>query len=206
MLNIVLNCIRQESAYKWYPNTVKDLSSKSVERGWWNINRRGFIDRQRKGVGVGEEENIFFLALHARSRTLALLEDVFEKNEKKNKITSVYRLDCYFNQHYQHRTNQKLRSCANAVLQNRGVCGQAFPCLPHSPVIPHFFALVPFFSTNSRGNAFYTGSALRNKGRPHARAVYFFTCENNMTFSEIFTCKDIMFPRESSAGISLVFM
>ena len=52
--------------------------------------------------------------------------------------------------------------------------------------------------------AFYTGSALRNKGRP--RAVYFFTCENNMTFSEIFTCKDIMFSRESSPGISLVFM
>ena len=208
MLNIVLNCIRQESAYKWYRNTVKDpssiFSSKSVERGWWNINRRGFIDRQRKGVGVGEEENIFFLALHARSRTLASLEDVFEKNEKKNKITSVHRLDCYFNQHYQHRTNQKLRSCANAVLQNRGVCGQAFPCLPPSPVIPLFFALVPFLSTNSRGNAFYTGSALRNKGRP--RAVYFFTCENNMTFSEIFTCKDIMFSRESSPGISLVFM
>ena len=82
---------------------------------------QGIIDRQRKGAGVGEEENIFFLALHARSRTLASLEDVFEKNEKKNKITSVYRLDCYFNQHYQHRTNQKLRSCANAVLQNRGV-------------------------------------------------------------------------------------
>ena len=41
-----------------------------------NINRRGFIDRQRKG-------------LRARPRELA---DVFEKNEKKNKTTSVYRL------------------------------------------------------------------------------------------------------------------
>ena len=168
-----------------------------------------------------EEENIFFLALHAQSRTLASLADVFEKNEKKNKITSVYRLDCYFNQHYQHRTNQKLCSCSNAVFQNRGVCGQAFPSLPPLPVIPLFFALVPFFSTNSRGNAFYTslrkhpfllalrrwgytGSVLRNKGRP--RAVFFFTCENNMIFSEIFTCKDIMFSRESSPGISLVFM
>ena len=49
-----------------------------------------------------------------------------------------------------------------------------------------------------------TQSALRNKGRP--RAVYFFTCENNMIFSEIFTCKDIMFSRESSPGISLVFI
>ena len=39
-----------------------------------NTNRGGFIDRQRKGVGVGE--------------------DVFENNEKKNKTTAVYRLDC----------------------------------------------------------------------------------------------------------------
>ena len=43
------------------------------------------------------------------------------------------------NQHYQHRANQKLRSWANAVFQNRGVCGQAFPSLPSpSPVIPFF--------------------------------------------------------------------
>ena len=48
-----------------------------------------------------------------------------------------------FNQHYQHRTNQKPRSWANAVFQNRGVCGQTFPSLPSSsPIIP-FFALVP---------------------------------------------------------------
>ena len=60
------------------------------------------------------------------------------------------------NQHYQHRTNQKLRSWANAVFQNRGVCGQAFPSFPSpSLVIPFFFALVPTFSTNSRGNACY---------------------------------------------------
>ena len=37
-----------------------------------NKNRGGFVDHQRKGVGVGEEE-------------------AFE-NEKKNKVTSVYRL------------------------------------------------------------------------------------------------------------------
>ena len=44
-----------------------------------------------------------------------------------------------FNQHYQHRTNQKLRSWANAVFQNRGVCGQAFPSFPSpSPLIPFF--------------------------------------------------------------------
>ena len=50
----------------------------------------GFIDRQGKRGGMGEEENRrFFLALRARSRTLA---DFFEKNEKKNRTTSVYRL------------------------------------------------------------------------------------------------------------------
>ena len=175
MLNIVLNCIRQESAYKWYRKTVKDpssiFSSKSVERGWWNINRRGFIDRQRKGVGVGEEENIFFLALHARSRTLASLEDVFEKNEKKKKITSVYRLDCYFNQHCQHRTNQKLHSCANAVLQNRGVCGQAFPCLPHSPVIPLFFCS-SHFSRRTRAETLSTQARLWGTMDDRVRSIF----------------------------------
>ena len=46
-------------------------------------NRGGFIDRHCKRVGVEEEENRrFFLTL----------ADVFEKNEKKNKTTSVYRL------------------------------------------------------------------------------------------------------------------
>ena len=48
------------------------------------------------------------------------------------------------NQHYPHRTNQKLCSWANAVFQNHGVCGQAFPSFP-SPVIHFFFALVPTF-------------------------------------------------------------
>ena len=63
------------------------------------------------------------------------------------------------NQHYPHRANQKLRSWANAVFQNRGVCGQAFPSFPSpSPVIPFFFfALVPTFSTTSRGNACFAG-------------------------------------------------
>ena len=38
-----------------------------------NKNHAGFVDRQREGVGVGEEE-------------------VFANKEKKNKTTSVYRL------------------------------------------------------------------------------------------------------------------
>ena len=51
-----------------------------------------------------------------------------------------------FNHHYQHCTNQKLRSWANAVFQNRGVCGQAFPSLPSpSPIIPFFFCSCPNF-------------------------------------------------------------
>ena len=46
-----------------------------------NKNPGGFVDRQHKGLGMGEEENRrFFLALRARSRALA---DVSEKNEKK---------------------------------------------------------------------------------------------------------------------------
>ena len=57
--------------------------------------------------------------------------------------------------------NQKLRSWANAVFQNGGVCGQAFPPPPPPPHPPPasflFSALVPMiFSTNSCGNASYT--------------------------------------------------
>ena len=43
------------------------------------------------------------------------------------------------NQHNHHRANQKLRSWANAIFQNCGLCGQAFPSFPFpSPVIPFF--------------------------------------------------------------------
>ena len=48
------------------------FSSKSVKREREKIYRGGFIDRQRKGEA------------HA---------DVFQKNEKKKKTSSVYRLD-----------------------------------------------------------------------------------------------------------------
>ena len=51
---------------------------------------------------MGEEENssvFFFLTLHARSRELV---DVFEKNEKKNKTTSVYRLPTQLHKSLQH--------------------------------------------------------------------------------------------------------
>ena len=60
-------------------------------------------------------------------------------------------------QHYQHRTNQKLRSWANAVFQNRGVCGQAFPSFPSSsPVIPFFFCSRPNFSRRTRAETLAT--------------------------------------------------
>ena len=45
------------------------------------MNRGGFIDRQRKGVGV-REDGIFFFLAHA---------SVFQKNEKKNKATSLHK-------------------------------------------------------------------------------------------------------------------
>ena len=53
------------------------------------------------------------------------------------------------NQHYPHRANQKLRSCAKAVYQNRGVCGQAVPSFP-SPVIHFFFRSCPSFLDEPR--------------------------------------------------------
>ena len=56
-----------------------------------------------------------------------------------------------FNHHYQHCTNQKLRSWANAVFQNRGVCGQAFPSLPSpSSIIPYFFLFLSQLSRRTR--------------------------------------------------------
>ena len=58
-----------------------------------------------------------------------------------------------FNQHYQHHTNQKLHSWANAVFQNRGVFGQAFPSLPSPSPVISFFALIQTFSKNSCRNA-----------------------------------------------------
>ena len=58
-------------------------------------------------------------------------------------------------QHYQHRANQKLRSLANVVFQNRGASGSFIPLPLPRPFF--FFALVPTFSTNSQGNACYAG-------------------------------------------------
>ena len=54
------------------------------------------------------------------------------------------------NQHYPHRANQKLRSWANAVFQNRGVCGQAVPSFPSPSPVIHFFCSCPSFLDEPR--------------------------------------------------------
>ena len=43
------------------------------------------------------------------------------------------------NNHYPHHANQKLGSWANAVFQNRGVCGQAVSSFPSPSPVIHFF-------------------------------------------------------------------
>ena len=62
------------------------------------INRRGFIDPQRQGGSGGGRRNIIIIFLSRAPRSLRsarVLANVFEKNEKKNKTTSVYRLYIY---------------------------------------------------------------------------------------------------------------
>ena len=61
------------------------------------------------------------------------------------------------NQHYPHRANQRLRSWANAVFQNRGVCGQAVPSFPSPSPSPVIFLLSQLSRRTSRGNACYAG-------------------------------------------------
>ena len=69
------------------------------------------------------------------------------------------------NQHYPHRANEKLRSWANAVFQNRGVCGQAVPSFPSPSSVIHFFLLLSQFSRRtSPGNACYAGYKCSCKG------------------------------------------
>ena len=59
-------------------------------------------------------------------------------------------------QHYQHRTNQKLRSWANAVFQNRGVCGQAVPSFPSPSPVILFFLLSSRRSRRTRAETLAT--------------------------------------------------
>ena len=87
------------------------------------------------------------------------------------------------NQHYQHRTNQKLRSWANAVFQNRGVCGQAVPLFPSPSPVIHFFLLSFQLSRRtSRGNACYAGydwASLIVESKFTIFALFYFVFEGN---------------------------
>ena len=65
------------------------------------------------------------------------------------------------NQHYAHRANQKLCSWANAVFQNRGVCGPAVPSFPSpSSVIPFFFCSFPSFLDEPREETLATQATI----------------------------------------------
>ena len=61
------------------------------------------------------------------------------------------------NQHHPHCANQKLHSWANAVFQNRGVCGQAVPSFPSPFPVINFFCSSQLSRRTSWGNACYTG-------------------------------------------------
>ena len=85
-----------------------------------------------------------------QSRAIVICDHKSDKTRSVAHVNKAYLVWLMFwvlsKQHYQHRTNQKLHSWANAVFQNRGVCGQAVPSFPSpSPVIP-FFCSRPNFS------------------------------------------------------------
>ena len=69
------------------------------------------------------------------------------------------------NQHYWHHTNQKQHSWANAVFQNRGVCGQAFPSFPSpSPVIPFLLSSQLSWRTRAETLALQATSKIETEG------------------------------------------
>ena len=85
-----------------------------------------------------------------QSKTFVICDHKSDETRSVTHVSKAYLVWLMFwvlsNQHYQHRTNQKLRSWTNAVFQNREVCGQAFPSFPSpSPVIPFFFCSLPNF-------------------------------------------------------------
>ena len=64
------------------------------------------------------------------------------------------------NHHYPHRANRKLRSLANAVFQNRGVCGQAVPSFPSPSPVINFFCSCPSFLDEPREETLATQARL----------------------------------------------
>ena len=95
-----------------------------------------------------------------QSKAIVICDHKSDKTRSVAHVNKAYLVWLMFrvlsNQHYQHRTNQKLRSWANAVFQNRGVCGQAVPSFPSpSPVIPFLFS-GPNFSRRTRAETLAT--------------------------------------------------
>ena len=103
------------------------------------------------------------------------------------------------NQHYPHRANQKLRSWANAVFQNRAVCGQAVPSFPSpSPVINFFLLLSQLSRRTSPGNACYAGYS------PNASSVYIRLCKHR---KKVFYCfYKITFPRKKRKTLCMALI
>ena len=98
-----------------------------------------------------------------QSKAIVICDHKSDKTRSVAHVNKAYLVWLMFrvlsNQHYQHHTNQKLRSWASTVFQNLGVCGQAqLPSFPSpSPVISFFLLSSQLFSTNSSGNACYAG-------------------------------------------------
>ena len=90
-----------------------------------------------------------------QSKAIVICDHKSDKTRSVAHVNKAYLVWLMF-RHYQHRTNQKLRSWANTVFQNRGVCRQAFPSFPSpSPVIP-FFCSRPNFSQRTRAETLAT--------------------------------------------------
>ena len=78
-----------------------------------------------------------------QSKAFVICDHKSDETRAVTHVNKAYQVWLMFrvlsNQHNHHRANQKLHSWANAVFQNCGVCGQAFPSFPFpSPVIPFF--------------------------------------------------------------------
>ena len=109
------------------------------------------------------------------------------------------------NQHYRHRANQKLRSWANAVFQNRGVCGQAVPSLPSPSPVIHFFCSCPSFLYEPREETLATQAK-----KPPARTGGFFESVRTPAYGSFRLVRNVRlsikyfgnFPWESFEGIT----
>ena len=104
-----------------------------------------------------------------QSKAFVICDHKSDETRSVTHVNKVYLVWLMFrvlsNQHYQHRTNQKLRSWANAVFQNCGVCGQAFPSFPFPLPRHSFFLLSSQLSRQTRAETLAT-QAIKPAGRP----------------------------------------